>query len=408
MQLTDENIGDYIIIKVDGRLDASWSDYFADTLLDHIRSGHHQLIIDARDMAFLSSAGIRSLVRISKELHQVKGSFLIVNAQPFVAKTIGMTGFNHWLSEELPEAIRLVSERGQVQKKLSMEVYVLKTSSHLSLMKLDLWTPWEAIQTEKVAKMAFPDGVFALGIGSAAESVKEASGQFGDFLALGGHVIFQSPQVKSKPDYLLSEKEFIPELHVIQALACKGKMTHLIRFSPDEENNAVGLAQLAEHVLSLTRADMAAMVILGELDGLVGASLIRSPGTKSDSTVMGYPAIRDWLSFSGERVYSGYQSLIFGVVSRTKNTEAKSLLIPLPSNPHISGHFHAAIFPYQPLQNGEIELVHHVHKFLNGPPPQALFHLIDDDRPAIGLGQTSFIRGACWCAAITKNEEDLI
>lgn len=408
MQLTDQHIGGYLIIRADGRLDASWSDYFADTLLEHIRKGHHQLIIDASEMTFLSSAGIRSLVRINKELHQVKGSFLIVNAQPFVAKTIGMTGFNHWLSVELPEAIRGVNEGGQVQKKLSVVDYVLKASSHLSLTKLNFWTPWETLPIEKVMRMAFPEGVFALGIGSAAENVKESSGQFGDFLALGGHVIFQPPQVKSRPDYLLSEKEFVPEMHVIQAFVCKGEMTHLIRFSPDEETNHVGLAQLAEHVLRLTRSDMAAMVILGEIDGMVGASLIRSPDSTLDSPVMGYPDIRDWLSFCGERVYSGYQSLIFGVVSKTKNQEARSLLIPLPTNPGISGHFHAAVFPYQPLQNGEIDMVHHINKFLNGPPPQALFHLIDDNRPVVGLGQTSFIRGACWCAAIHKKEEDLI
>jgi hypothetical protein len=34
-----------------------------------------------------------------------------------------------------------------------------------------------------------------------------------------------------------------------------------------------------------------------------------------------------------------------------------------------------------------------------------LLHLIEDNRPAIGLGQSSFIRGACWCAAIKYGEE---
>jgi hypothetical protein len=39
--------------------------------------------------------------------------------------------------------------------------------------------------------------------------------------------------------------------------------------------------------------------------------------------------------------------------------------------------------------------------------PLGLLHLIEDKRPAIGLGQSAFIRGACWCAPMKFLTEPL-
>ena len=103
MQITIQTSSNYHLVKTTGRLDANWSEYFTDYFLDLIRQGKHRLIIDASGMEFLSSAGIRALVRIAKELKKVNGDFHIFQATDFVAKTIEMTGFKIWLCNELPK-----------------------------------------------------------------------------------------------------------------------------------------------------------------------------------------------------------------------------------------------------------------------------------------------------------------
>jgi hypothetical protein len=36
-----------------------------------------------------------------------------------------------------------------------------------------------------------------------------------------------------------------------------------------------------------------------------------------------------------------------------------------------------------------------------------VLHLLNDNRPVVGVGQTEFTRGACWIAAIeTRRAED--
>jgi hypothetical protein len=37
--------------------------------------------------------------------------------------------------------------------------------------------------------------------------------------------------------------------------------------------------------------------------------------------------------------------------------------------------------------------------------PVALLHLLEDPRPALGLGQSAFVSGACWCASVTFPKE---
>jgi anti-anti-sigma factor len=408
MEITQEQFGNYLVIKANGRLDASWAEYFTDTVLDLIRNGHHQLIIDAMEISFLSSAGIRSLLSINKELQSVKGSFLIVHAPPFVEKTIEMTGFKKWLSDKLPDQIMSLDSLQPDVVGGKEEVYILNPAAKLSFSVIADWQPWQFVEPDKVQRMRFPTSVFALGIGGAADQPDKARDRFGDFLAAGGHVIFQPPEAKARPDFLLAEREFVPELLVIQALCCQGEMSHLIRFAPGEQTAFLEISRVAEQVLDTTKSKAAAFVMLAEVEGLVGATLIQSPGLKSASEGIPYPEIRDWLSFCGEKVYSGQQALIFGIVAETGDPGKNTWLWPFQSKPGISGHFHATVFPYQPLQNGKIDLIHNIQKFLNGPPPQALLHLVDDNRPAVGLGQSSFIRGACWCSAIQNGQEELL
>jgi hypothetical protein len=162
------------------------------------------------------------------------------------------------------------------------------------------------------------------------------------------------------------------------------------------------LRELAERVLDVTNSFSAGFVILGEIEGLVGTHLIRSPGTLVEDKDILYPEIREWISFSGERVFPDHQALLFGLA--VKSDERLKLFPQARPENGIFTHIHTAVFPYQTLQNGKIEMQTSMQKFFNGPPPLALFHLVDDFRPAVGLGQSALIRGACWCSAINNPE----
>ena len=395
-----------MVVRAIGRLDASWAEYFTEIMLGLIREGHHHLILDVKELSFLSSAGIRALLRINKELISVKGSFGMVNASSFVASTITMTGFGNWLAEDLPDEVKSLAGRQDVPDEMNDEIYILDPAAKLKLSVVADWVPWQGVDPGKVQRMYFPSSVFSLGIGDATYRMDEGHRFYGDFLAVGGHVLYQPPEPKARPDFLLAEKDYVPDLQVIQALKCEGRMSHLIRFSAGDQKPFREISLLAAQVLDTVKGKAAACVILAEADGLVGSRLTRSPGIDGAEGGIPFPEIREWISFTGERVFPGHLALIFGVIARNSRTPGFPLLKPMPSSPELFAHFHAAVFPYQSIQNGKINLMENVKKILNGPPPEALFHLVEDQRPAVGLGQSILRRGACWCSAVQNDEEE--
>lgn len=399
MELLVRNSTKYTVFTAKGRLDASWADYFTDTFLNHIRNGNHHLIIDASGIEFLSSAGIRSLVRINKELFVVNGSFSMVNSNEFVSKTLETTGFGNWLFTDFPEDMEPEPDAPLPAKPGMNERYILNSENALEITAVDAWHEWNAIDFQHLKTVSFPENVFALGIGSATLKKEKALDEFGEFMAIDGNLVYQTPGEKGRPDYQLSVNQFVPEMLVARGIALSGDMAHLFRFSPTGDKPAHTVSELAAEVLAVTASPVAACVIIAEIDGLVGAALVHSPGRIENTTVL-KNEMRDWLSFSGERVFSGEQVVLFGIVSNTEKFTYKHLLHQLPSNKTLFAHLHATIFPYQPLPNGNIELHQQIGKLLSGPPPVALLHLIDDNRPHQQLGESSLIRGACWCAPV--------
>jgi anti-anti-sigma factor len=406
MQIGHQKRGNYLLVKADGRLDASWSEHFSSTLHEYIRLGHHYILLDAAGMAFLSSAGIRAMVQIVKSIKLVNGSFQIIEANDFVKQTLTMTGFGSWLAEEVPSGSIKEDIMLSGGYQIGFEEYELNSQAFLNLSIPARWQPWDRFDPNEVSKMQFNSMDFALGIGCPGQSMAEYRSLMGEFLVVAGNVVHQPPSEGEKPDFLLTEKDYYPELNCIQALSCKGEMSHLLRFSPLDECSSFGLGEIAGQVLHATGSETSAFVLLSEIDGLVGSNIIKSPGLLVEDRVISFPEIKEWLSFCGERMYFRQQALVFGLVARPLVKKQPSLLVASKKYEGLNLHAHAAVFPFQPLESGNINLKKAVMKFFNGPPPMALYHLVEDMRSVTGFGESAFTRGACWCAPIKNYQED--
>lgn len=400
---TRKAVGHFLIIAK-GRLDASWADFFLDSVLRLIREGEHHLLVEASGLEFISSAGIRSLLMINKELASVGGSFYLLNTKDFISNTLKTTGFGAWLSDERVYEDSLAQSKSDRNTEKVENFFLLDENGGLTFKALDVWKPWQDIAKDDIKTLSFDANSFALGIACPASGENLSQLKFGEYLAVGGHIIYQAPEEKARPDFLIPTGDYVPQMQCIQTILCQGRMARLWRFSPEEEGLGFDISGLAEKALDQNNTNMAAFVILAEIDGMLGASLISNPVPPPVSANARYTELREALSFTDDRAYSGEQGLVFGLVARN-DKKNHPLLKTLPSRPELAAHIHAAVFPYQALQNGHIDLDQQLVRFFNGPPPLSLLHLIDDKRPGIGLGETGFIRGALWSAPIKKKED---
>jgi hypothetical protein len=143
------------------------------------------------------------------------------------------------------------------------------------------------------------------------------------------------------------------------------------------------------------------MVIVAESAGLAGAALRRSPGGGSHLPFE-LPGVRDWLWFTPERAFARSLTLIVGVVSRTEIAGLTPFLRPLGAEAWPAAHFHAAAFSFRPLRRGLLDLRSTVRLLFEGEQLQGVLHLLHDDRPIVGAGQSELVRGACWVGPLRR------
>jgi hypothetical protein len=199
----------------------------------------------------------------------------------------------------------------------------------------------------------------------------------------------------------VTEESLVPELRVLYAVAGKGQFAQMMRFdAKPEPPGVISLSSLVEAALEIADANAAGVVLLAESAGLVGAALRRSPGRADAKSPLEFPGIRDWLSFTTERTLERNLTLIVGIALHEAPAHVAPFVRLLSPDARVHGHFHAGLFPYRPVQRGELLLEKAIGGLMAADRAQTLLHLLTDDREFEGLGQSEFMRGACWIGPI--------
>src|SRR5215510_8479536 len=94
MEITEQPLGAELEMRVKGRLDSSWADPLALRLEEAIRGGTHQIILNLSEVTYLSSAGIRVLIRFYKQLQGIQGSFIVSNPSEPVKTVLELAGLS--------------------------------------------------------------------------------------------------------------------------------------------------------------------------------------------------------------------------------------------------------------------------------------------------------------------------
>src|SRR6266700_1831217 len=362
MQITKQLRGETVELKVEGRVDGYWADHLAAAVDQEIRKGSHHIQLDLSRVAFLSSAGIGTLVRLYKDLKSIQGSFAVSNCSRNVLKVIQLSKLEDVLvAKAMPEslptneatespkveapaprAIRHIESCGAIY-----EVYPLAPGSKLECRRLGNASLLErcGFAKEHCRTLQFSDSTFAIGLGALGEHFEDCQGRFGEFIAAGGATL--------------------PEVQVCYGIACHGAnpqpFSALIRFEAKKNGEPVALSLLLESCLDLFNAQQIGIVMIAESAGLIGAALRRSPVVAaSEPNAFQFPRIRDWLSFTAERAYTKSVVLLAGIAVRGSAGALAPVIRPFPnassSELAVAGHFHAAAFSYRPVQRGQIDL----------------------------------------------------
>lgn len=95
--LTIEQKGKVFILRIRGRLDTISSPQAEQKVFEAINKGQCYLLLDMSGVSYLSSAGMRMLLSITKKLRSVPGKLAVCNVTTNVVDVLKMSGFDHAL-----------------------------------------------------------------------------------------------------------------------------------------------------------------------------------------------------------------------------------------------------------------------------------------------------------------------
>jgi anti-sigma B factor antagonist len=93
MEVTQTQKEGVFVLGLKGRLDSNTSDDFEKKLLGLILAGETRLVLDFKDLDYISSAGLRVLLKAAKELKRNNGRLAFCSLKDYIREIFELSGF---------------------------------------------------------------------------------------------------------------------------------------------------------------------------------------------------------------------------------------------------------------------------------------------------------------------------
>jgi anti-sigma B factor antagonist len=100
MEIIEEQHNEIHVFKVKGRLDSKTSSEFEDKITESFKNSAKNMIFDFNDLEYVSSAGLRVILKAKKEMKRINGMIVLCRMQDYVKEVFEIAGFDTFLNIE--------------------------------------------------------------------------------------------------------------------------------------------------------------------------------------------------------------------------------------------------------------------------------------------------------------------
>ena len=97
MEIIEEKQSDISIFRLNGRLDTNTSQGFEQKIFQTITDGSKQVVVDFKDLDYISSAGLRVILKATKAIKREDGRIMLCAMQDYVKEVFEIAGFDSFL-----------------------------------------------------------------------------------------------------------------------------------------------------------------------------------------------------------------------------------------------------------------------------------------------------------------------
>ena len=109
LKVEGENKGPVLVARTSGRVDGSNAKEFQDALESILGSNANALLLDMKDLSYISSAGLRVILLIARQLQGKSGKFGVCSLSPSISEVFQISGFDKIIPVHTAQADALAS-----------------------------------------------------------------------------------------------------------------------------------------------------------------------------------------------------------------------------------------------------------------------------------------------------------
>ena len=98
MEIKETKEGTAAVLHIAGRLDSNTSQDFEEKLFDTIQNRTLRIVLNFEALAYISSAGLRVILKAAKDLKRRDGRLILCAMQDYVREVFEISGFDTFLS----------------------------------------------------------------------------------------------------------------------------------------------------------------------------------------------------------------------------------------------------------------------------------------------------------------------
>ncbi|MCX6304971.1 MAG: STAS domain-containing protein [Bacteroidetes bacterium] len=405
LDITREERDEYSLLKIDGRIDGSWSKHLDEYLDEMLNAGTYNVALDLGSVHYMSSMGIRVIMKYAKLYRQVNGGFGILSASKNVDDILEMAGLKTILqwqakaaeapAEEVTKTVESAGVSYTISSLPGSQPMQCRFTGDPAKIRNGGFTGDDCINLESGRKH------YGIGLGAIGLDFEDCKNRFGEFIALGDAVACCPAGNAKSPDYMLKTGRLIPAVRLLYGVSFKGDFDKTVRFSPDRQNEPVRFSRLITELIRITGYERFAMVMLAETSGLVGLS-INTPVAAGENRPLNpfmFPEVRENVNFTTGPEYKKMMTITVGIVSGAGD-DFREFTRPLSPGSAVWQHFHTAVFSYHAFKKTNIDPDETISTLFEQEELLDVLHLINDTREFTGAGESDFKNGVCWIGHI--------
>lgn len=414
MDINTKRSNNILQISVKGRLDTFGALELDDTFNSVIKKNDTHIIIDMKDVHYLSSAGIRVLLQVNKKLKKRGGDLHLCRVNQYPSEVLEMTGLDSvfLIHSEKEKAISHITEKIDKTEinwkdalsytKNNIEITVYKSSPKAAFLKAvgDISKVLFAkLEKKDIYSRKFSETEYSIGLGALGDDVTEYMQILGEMITIGGTMVWLPTDYHDTPDFLTPYKDTgNVTIHTGFNAALEGDFNDIMiaKAKNGESFTISALYAAVFNIAHQTQPNFSGVISIAmqaDLDEFYSSGVKIAPIKKfapeNHEMITHEDNFKEWIDINSNPKYHGETMVSFGVgmdLSGNISTLEKEALHTLfYLNPANTGdnelilHNHAVIFKHIPIKK-TCDLDNTIKNIINNGKFIDMRHLLDNTK----------------------------